>query len=80
MIAKKLIAANTTLESLINKSIQSELDKRVDTLAEILTNELRNPAIKSSESRKAIGLLLRLEFAEQVRNFTENSKKKSSLT
>jgi hypothetical protein len=53
-------------QNIVQKSIQSEIDKRVDQLAELLTSDLQNPSIKSSESRKIIGYLLRLGFGDKV--------------
>ncbi len=57
---------NPQIESLISNTTKVELDKRVDILAELLTNDLRNPTIKSSESRKIITYLLRLGMADKV--------------
>jgi hypothetical protein len=62
----KMIKDSPLIESLVATTTKLEIDKRVDILADMLTNDLQNPTIKSSESRKIISYLLRLGMADKV--------------
>lgn len=60
-------------------SIADDLDERISKLAETLSKDLQNPALKKSESRTIITFLSRLGFAKRAREiFLDTRSRKVS--